>query len=96
MINKIWESEAYTEAQFETSSGDSSAETTTQNIEIQNASQITGLAARYQSKMQSDGLSVVNIGNFQGMKQDKTTIYAKDKKWAKKTLRLYKLYWNLR
>ncbi len=89
LINKIWESEAYTEAQFETSSGDSSAETTTQNIEIQNASQITGLAARYQSKMQSDGLSVVNIGNFQGMKQDKTTIYAKDKKWAKKTLRSY-------
>ncbi|MCR4605643.1 MAG: LytR C-terminal domain-containing protein [Eubacterium sp.] len=88
LVNKVWESDPYSDSQFKTSSGEE-ADAGTQNIEIQNASQITGLAARYQSRMQEDGLSVVNIGNFQGMKQDKTTIYARNKKWAKKNLRSY-------
>ncbi|HAK57746.1 MAG TPA: hypothetical protein DCP06_02065 [Lachnospiraceae bacterium] len=88
LISDIWESEAYQTPQFETTT---TTETVPeeQNIEILNGSAIDGLASRYQKEMQADGLAVVNIGNYTGMKQQTTTIYAKNVKWAKKHLRSY-------
>ena len=90
LISSIWESPAYTTAQYETTSDtDTGTSNDDQNIEILNGSAIDGLASKYQKLMQEDHLSVVNIGNYTGMKQQKTTIYARDVKWAKKKLRKY-------
>lgn len=90
LVSRIWESEPYTKAQFD-AGGNEDDETAEeqQNIEILNGSAIDGLASDYQKQMQADGLSVVNIGNYTGMKQESTTIYAKNVKWAKKNLRSY-------
>lgn len=89
LISDIWESAPYSDAQFESTSTTEEVNEDDQNIEILNGSAIDGLASRYQKDMQSDGLSVVNIGNFTGMKQETTTIYARNVKWAKKKLRSY-------
>ncbi len=90
LINDIWESPAYTTAQYESTAGkEAEASSDDQNIEILNGSAIDGLASKYQKMMQEDHLSVVNIGNYTGMKQQTTTIYARDVKWAKKKLRKY-------
>ena len=88
MVSKIWESEAYTSAQYEAAKPEETENADDQNIEILNGSAINGLASRYQKMMQDDHLSVVNIGNYTGMKQEHTTIYARKPKWAKK-LRSY-------
>ena len=90
LINQIWDSPAYTTAQYEATAGkDTETSSDDQNIEILNGSAIDGLASKYQKMMQEDHLSVVNIGNYTGMKQQTTTIYARDVKWAKKKLRKY-------
>ena len=89
IISKIWESEAYASAQYESVQPEETADQDDQNIEILNGSAIDGLASRYQKMMQDDHLSVVNIGNYTGMKQEHTTIYARNPKWAKKKLRSY-------
>ncbi|MBO4396011.1 MAG: LytR C-terminal domain-containing protein [Eubacterium sp.] len=88
LISDIWECEAYTQAQYETAVPEQES-VDEQNIEILNGSAIDGLASRYQKNMQADGLSVVNIGNYTGIKQETSTIYAKNVKWAKKNLRSY-------
>jgi hypothetical protein len=89
LISDIWEAEAYATAQYESTQPDTSTNADDQNIEILNGSAIDGLASKYQKMMQEDHLSVVNIGNYTGMKQQTTTIYARDVKWAKKKLRKY-------
>ncbi len=89
LISDIWEAEAYATAQYESTTPDAASATEDQNIEILNGSAINGLASKYQKMMQDDHLSVVNIGNYTGMKQEHTTIYARNVKWAKKKLRSY-------
>lgn len=90
LVSDIWESPAYTTAQYEPTAGtETETSSDDQNIEILNGSAIDGLASKYQKMMQEDHLSVVNIGNYTGMKQQSTTIYARDVKWAKKKLRKY-------
>ena len=89
LISDIWEAETYSSAQYETAKPDAAENEDDQNIEILNGSAIDGLASKYQKMMQEDHLSVVNIGNYTGMKQEHTTIYAKNVKWAKKKLRSY-------
>lgn len=89
LISDIWEAEPYTTAQYETAQAGTEENVDDQNIEILNGSAIDGLASKYQRMMQDDHLSVVNIGNYTGMKQEHTTIYAKNVKWAKKKLRSY-------
>ena len=53
-------------------------------IEILNGSAIDGLSSTYQQMIVADGLYVVNIGNYTGVKQTRTTIYTKSVKWAKR------------
>ena len=89
LVNKIWESVTYTTPQFEPDGSEVEEVVEEQNIEILNGSAIDGLASSYQKTMQDDGLSVINIGNYTGMKQETTTIYARNVKWAKKNLRKY-------
>ena len=89
LVNRIWESDAYSGPQFEQDGSEVEEVVEEQNIEILNGSAIDGLASSYQKQMQDDGLSVINIGNYTGMKQETTTIYARNAKWAKKNLRKY-------
>ena len=89
LIDDIWEAPTYSDAQYEASPEAQEVNEDEQNIEILNGSAIDGLASRYQKDMQADGLSVVNIGNYTGMKQEVTTIYARNVRWAKRKLRSY-------
>jgi hypothetical protein len=94
LVNSLWESESYTSSQkglglAETgtkktaSSSEPKATVKTRSIQITNGSGITGLAAAYQQKLETDGYSVAGVGNYVGSTQTTTTIYAKKKKWAR-------------
>lgn len=55
-----------------------------------NGSAINGLASSYQNKMTADGYTVTGVGNYTGIKQTSTTIYAKKTEWGKPLLNYYK------
>ena len=59
-------------------------------IWIANGSAINGLASSYQNKMTADGYTVTGVGNYTGIKQTSTTIYAKKTEWGKPLLNYYK------
>lgn len=94
MINKVWESEAYTTPQISIkgSLGSSSEEegATGRTIQVTNGTGITGLASRYQQKLVADGYNVVGVGNYVGGTQTSTTIYARKKKWGKALKKYFK------
>ncbi len=54
------------------------------SVQITNGSNITGLAAHYQTKLQAAGFKVSGIGNLVGDIQTKTVIYGNKLSWAKK------------
>lgn len=81
LINQIWESESYTSAQTDEGSK-KAAGSDGRIIQITNGSGINGLAAAYQKKLEADGHTVADVGNFVGSKQTKTKIFARKKKWA--------------
>lgn len=95
MVNNIWEADAYTASQTvikgdlcKTSSSSSAA--LGKKIWIANGSAINGLASSYQNKMTADGYTVTGVGNYTGIKQTSTTIYAKKTEWGKPLLNYYK------
>lgn len=76
-VNNIWEKDTYTVPQRK----DGAANTTTGlSVYIYNGSKITGLAARYQQKLEAAGYTVIGVGNATGEVRTKTVIYAKKKK----------------
>lgn len=89
LIRKIWESEAYTYAQNRKKDSTEGANSNT-TVFIYNGSRITGLAARYQQKLEADGYTVKGVGNATGNIRERTTIYAKKNKKAKKISKYFK------
>lgn len=85
LVNRIWESEAYTGPQYAASDGskdNSTAEAFDRSIQITNGSGINGLAAKYQQKFTESGFQVIGVGNYVGNLQTTTTIYARRAKWG--------------
>ena len=86
MIDKIWENEAYTQKQ---QTVDGTAAPTnldklgSRSIQITNGSKINGLAASFKAKFEEKGLYVMGVGDFSGAVQEKTTIYARKKRWGR-------------
>ncbi len=96
LVNNIWEADAYTSEQAivkgSLSTGGSTSSVSSANCKIQvtNATGINGLASTYKQKLQADGYSDIDVGNFMGNKQTSTTIYVKKKKWGKDLLKYFK------
>ncbi len=84
LINRIWESQSYTESQGGGSktAGSSPSPASGRLIQITNGSGIDGLAAAYRTKLEADSLQIKGLGNYTGQKQTQTIIYAKKKKWG--------------
>lgn len=76
-VNNIWEKDAYTIPQ---SKGGAANAAAGPSVYIYNGSKITGLAARYQQKLEADGYMVIGVGNATGEVRTKTVIYTKKKK----------------
>jgi hypothetical protein len=84
-IEKVWEKKAYKKAQGKNGSkkaDTSETKDTSHSIWIYNGSKITGLAAKYQQKLENDGYTVKGVGNATGEVRTSTTIYVKKKKMA--------------
>lgn len=90
LINRIWESEAYTSSQKGTAGQTESSGASGHSIQITNGSGITGLAAAYRQKLEADGLKVLDVGNYVGGIQKTTVIYAKKKKWGEQLQKYFK------
>lgn len=94
LVNNIWESDAYTAAQTiikgSLTSGSSSVSSAECKIQVTNATGINGLASSYKQKLQADGYSNIDVGNFVGQKQTSTTIYVKKKKWGGDLVKYFK------
>ena len=89
LVNRIWESESYTDPQAGSSTKPATAgssakptEASGHTIQITNGSGIDGLAAAYRTKLEADSLTVKGLGNYTGQKRENTVIYAKNKKWG--------------
>lgn len=95
MINDIWESKAYT---IEQAAVDGSLNKATEKSEtsvgrkiwIYNASNINGLAAAWQERLQTAGFSIAGVDNYRGTEQKKTVIHVKKKKWGRDLLKYFK------
>lgn len=89
MVNNIWEADQYTSKQvvskgsLSKSSSSKTGAAIGKKIWISNGSAINGLAANYQQKLKADGYNVIGVGNYQGQKQETTTIYAKEEDCGK-------------
>lgn len=81
-IEKIWERKAYKTAQKKAQSTLASNDKNSSSIWIYNGSKITGLAAEYQKKLETDGFLVKGVGNAAGEVQTSTVIYVRKKKMA--------------
>lgn len=78
-IDKIWEKRAYKVPQGK--KNESSTNSVTEStVFIYNGSKITGLAAKYQQKLEADGYTVKGVGNATGEVRTSTVIYTKQKK----------------
>ena len=88
-IEKIWEKKAYTVSQKK-SKGAPQAEADATSVFIYNGSRITGLAAKYQQKMEADGYTVKGVGNATGDIRETTVIYAKKKSVGQKFEKYFK------
>lgn len=79
-INGIWEKRAYKVPQVkETASASLAAGAAKKTVFIYNGSKITGLAAKYQQKMQEAGYTVKGVGNAAGDVRTTTVIYVQKK-----------------
>lgn len=96
LVNNIWESDAFTTEQTiikgSLVSGGSSSSVSSADCKIQvtNATGINGLASSYKQKLQADGYSNIDVGNYVGEKQVSTTIYVKKKKWGGDLVKYFK------
>lgn len=76
-IDSIWEKKAYKMPQKKNSAAGTAKGP---SVYIYNGSKITGLAAKYQQKLEAGGYTVIGVGNATGEIRTKTVIYAKKKK----------------
>ncbi|MCH5253063.1 MAG: LytR C-terminal domain-containing protein [Lachnospiraceae bacterium] len=95
LINRIWESEAYTISQAVVDgslnkSTEKNESSVNRKIWITNASNINGLAAAWQEKLTTAGFQVAGVGTFAGEIQKKTKVYVKKKKWGRDLLKYFK------
>lgn len=89
LINKFWESKAYTREQGKKDM-EGSTPAAAHTIQITNGSGIDGLASAYRDKLRADGWNVSDVGNYVGSIQTKTVIYANKKSWARGLLTYFK------
>lgn len=87
-MNGIWEKNAYVKPQSKSVSKSNTASQTT--VYIYNGSKITGLAAKYQQKLEAAGYVVKGIDNATGDLRKATTIYAKKKKKGEEFKKFFK------
>lgn len=88
-VNGIWEKKAYKSPQAKKSSP-STASGAGLTVYIYNGSKITGLAAKYQKKLEADGYTVKGVGNATGEVRTTTLIYVNRKKDAKAFQKYFK------
>ncbi len=81
-IEGLWEKKAYQMPQKKDGENISSLSKKADSIWIYNGSKITGLAAEYQKKLQTDGFEVKGVSNATGGVRTRTVIYVKKKKAA--------------
>lgn len=86
-VDNIWEKEAYTIPQNKTSDANTAAGP---SVYIYNGSKITGLAARYQQKLEADGYTIIGVGNATGGVRTKTVIYTRKKKHGEALVKYFK------
>lgn len=89
-VEKIWEKKAYKTAQKKAGKTVATQSKNDGSIWIYNGSKITGLAAEYQKKLETDGFVVKGVGNATGAVQSSTVIYVKKKKAAKALQKYFK------
>lgn len=89
-VESVWEKKAYTKAQKKAGKTSIDENKTDHTIWIYNGSKITGLAARYQSKLEADGYKVSGVGNATGGIRTSTILYVKEKGMAKGLKKYFK------
>lgn len=78
LLQRILENASYTTEQKNAKPASETKTSLGYNIEILNASQITGLAAQYEEKLVQDGYTVSSIGNYTGVVAAQTRIIVKE------------------
>lgn len=89
-VEGVWEKKAYTTVQKKAGTTSSGESGTGYTIYIYNGSKITGLAAKYQSKLETDGYKVSGVGNATGGIRTSTILYVKKKGMAKGLKKYFK------
>ena len=75
LIDKIF----FTEEQNEEAAASSSKDA---RIEVLNGGSVSGLAQATSDKLKADGYNVVNIGNYDGTREQNTRIFVRKKGWG--------------
>lgn len=75
LIDKIF----FTEEQNEEAAASSSKDA---RIEVLNGGSVSGLAQATSDKLKADGYNVVNIGNYDGIREQNTRIFVRKKGWG--------------